>query len=213
MHVNRISQNVTVLLWLASVRQGQDALISTYGLPFILFTGTNLLLTEWQLAEVFLHTGEGKTEDKALWLKEPWKNVLLAEMAYVVWIQIQMIAVFWVSTMTGPMDYLAYADQHPVFENFVANIAMNTAFFNNLVIFLATLLRYKMLPNPNKFSVPLYAISVLQAPYSVWNVLWGLWGPDGGGAGDGYIQVVMLPFFRNGIWIPDFVPDVFGVHT
>merc|ERR1712238_418842 len=39
-------------------------------------------------------------------------------------------------------------DTYPKMQLLLANLALNTAFFNNLAIFLATLLRYKILRKP-----------------------------------------------------------------
>merc|ERR1712238_441382 len=44
--------------------------------------------------------------------------------------------------------FTTFMDTYPKMQLLLANLALNTAFFNNLAIFLATLLRYKILRKP-----------------------------------------------------------------
>jgi len=142
-------------LWLASVSltewgQGSNALVSMWQTPFVAFTAFNIVLTCWQLSQILTKTGTAERTKDTIWFQKAQHNAILVEFSYLFWMQIQMGTVLYLATM-GPGSQAAFTtfmDTYPKMQLLLANLALNTAFFNNLAIFLATLLRYKILRKP-----------------------------------------------------------------
>merc|ERR1712238_456487 len=118
--------------------------------PFVAFTAFNIGLTVWQLSQIITKTGSVERTKDTIWFPKAKHNALLVEFSYLFWMQIQMGTVLYLATM-GPGSQAAFTtfmDTYPKMQLLLANLALNTAFFNNLAIFLATLLRYKILRKP-----------------------------------------------------------------
>merc|ERR1712238_427807 len=142
-------------LWLASVSvtewgQGSNAVLSMWQTPFVAFTAFNIGLTVWQLSQILTKTGSVERTKDTIWFQKAKHNAILVEFSCLFWMQIQMGTVFYLATM-GPGSQTAFTtfmDTYPKMQLLLSNLALNTAFFNNLAIFLATLLRYKILRKP-----------------------------------------------------------------
>mmetsp|Transcript_5043 Transcript_5043/g.5831 ORF Transcript_5043/g.5831 Transcript_5043/m.5831 type:complete len:633 (-) Transcript_5043:68-1966(-) len=146
-------------LWLASVSltewgQGSNALVSMWQTPFVAFTAFNIVLTCWQLSQILTKTGTAERTKDTIWFQKAQHNAILVEFSYLFWMQLQMGTVLYLATM-GPGSqaaFTAFMDTYPKMQLLLSNLALNTAFFNNLAIFLATLLRYKILRKPTTAS-------------------------------------------------------------
>ncbi|KAL7525266.1 hypothetical protein ACHAWF_001281, partial [Thalassiosira exigua] len=152
-------------LWLTSAAltewdQGSSALFSMFDDRFVGFTALNLLLTAWQLNEVRTKSGKEATQD-TIWLDDSAQNAFLVESVYLFWMQIQMVALLYVSTSVDHPAFLDFMDRFPDMHHLLSNATVNTASFNNVVAFVATLVRYKILSKPSSidnfvvFSVPM----------------------------------------------------------
>lgn len=169
--------------------RGPYAMISMFSMPFTLVTILGLTLTIWQLSEVLLKTGRKKTKD-SIWFQESWKNALLVEFCYLIWIQIQMGATLYVGTTVSHNDFLDFMNTFPRMHSLLSNLALNTAYFNNLVVFLATLLRYKLVSKPNHDNAIMFALPVITSIVIVWKVLSCFFGAYGGGMCSSFITLL-----------------------
>ena len=89
-------------------------------------------------------------------------------------------------------NFQSYMDTYPKMQSLLSNLALNTAFFNNLAIFLATMLRYKLISvsisigdddknnnnnnnssssSNNHNNVIVFALPLISSVYIVWKVL------------------------------------------
>jgi len=176
-------------LWLASVSlsewgQGSNALLSMWNTPLVAFTAFNIGITFWQLSQILTKTGTTERTKDTIWFRKSSHNAILVEFSYLFWMQIQMGTVLRLATMgTGSQHaFTSFMEMYPKMKLLLSNLALNTAFFNNLAILLATLLRYKIISKPtsttntsmksifqdNKivFSLPLFS-----SIFIVWKVL------------------------------------------
>jgi len=151
--------------------QGSGAWISMWNAPFIFFTTFNIGLTFWQLSEVSRKTGNSKRTRDTIWFEDAKKNVLLVEFAYLFWMQIQMGTSLYISSCVRRGTFSAFMDTYPQMHYLLSNLALNTAFFNNLAIFIATLLRYKILAKPKHDNTIVFAVPLLSSIFIVWKVL------------------------------------------
>lgn len=136
---------------------------------FTIFTTFSIVLTFWQLSEVWRRTGKSKTRD-AIWFKEGWKNAFLTEFSYLLWMQLQFGAVLYIQSTVISKNFINFMDEFPRMQSLLANLAMNTAFFNNLVVFMATLARYKLLSQPNKENVLIFSIPLVTSGLIVYKI-------------------------------------------
>lgn len=169
--------------------QGSTALFSMFSKPFITVTMLGLGLTCWQLSVVWLKTGVGKTKD-SIWFQESWKNTLLAEFSYLIWIQIQMGASLYIANTVPHCDFSKFMTMFPVLHHLLANLALNTAYFNNLVVFLATLLRYKIISKPNHDNAIMFSVPVVTSLIIVWKVFACFLGAYGGTMSSTFISLL-----------------------
>jgi len=150
--------------------QGSNSLFSFYNPLFAAFTFVNLAVTVWQFTEVFRKTGREQTKD-TIWFKEPIKNATLVEFAYLIWMQLQMGALFYIKCAVKRHTFTGFMDFFPNMQYLLANLALNTAFFNNLAIFLATLLRYKVISKPSKDNAIVFSVPLASSIFILWKVL------------------------------------------
>jgi len=170
--------------------QGSNALFSLYNRPFAAFTFVNLAVTMWQFTEVFRNTGEGKTKD-TIWFKEPVKNAALVEFSYLIWMQLQMGALFYIKCVVKQHTFTGFMDFFPNMQYLLANLALNTAFFNNLAIFIATLLRYKVISKPNSDNAIVFSIPLASSIFIVWKVLSCFFGCYNGQMSSSFISMML----------------------
>lgn len=162
--------------WLASATltewgQGSDAQFSMFSSPYTSFTTFNLLLTFWQLSEIIRKTGSpSKTKDN-IWFKKSSHNAILVEFSYLLWMQLQMGAALYIARFVPFQEFSAFMDAFPKMQTLLSNLALNTAFFNNLAVFIATLLRYKLVSNPRHYNKIVFSLPLLSSIYIVWKVL------------------------------------------
>jgi len=162
--------------WLTSISltewgQGSDALISMWSAPFMMFTAMNLALTFWQLSEILQKTGNPTRTKDTIWFKDAATNAILVEFSYLIWMQIQMGAALYIASTAQLDSFSNYMDTFPQMQYLLGNAALNTAFFNNLAIFIATLLRYKIVSKPNLDNTIVFAVPLLSSIVVVWKVL------------------------------------------
>ncbi|OEU23428.1 hypothetical protein FRACYDRAFT_267525 [Fragilariopsis cylindrus CCMP1102] len=179
-------------LWLASVSltewgQGSGAFISMKNPLFTAFTTSNVLLTVWQLSEILRKTGvrdsgsgsgsgsgSNKKQD-SIWFQKSAHNAILVEFSYLLWMQLQMGTVLYIiacrSCSVG--EFSIFMDAFPNMQSLLSNLALNTAFFNNLAVFVATLVRYNVLSKPKKKydNVIVFSLPLLSSIFIVWKVL------------------------------------------
>jgi hypothetical protein len=154
-------------------RQGSGALISIWNSPFATFTAFNVLLTFWQLSEVLRKTGHPSRTRDSIWFDKSAHNAILVEFSYLLWMQLQMGTVLYVACLVEMGDFSAFMDAFPKMQCLLSNLALNTAFFNNLAIFVATLLRYKLVSTPKQknYNVIVFSLPLLSSIWIVWKVL------------------------------------------
>jgi len=169
--------------------RGSHAQFSMFSKPFTLVTVLGITLTIWQLSEVSFKTGIDKTKD-SIWFQESWKNALLVEFCYLIWIQIQMGATLFIGTTVSHNDFLDYMNTFPKMHSLLSNLALNTAYFNNLVVFLATLLRYKLVSKPNHDNAVMFALPVITSIFIVWKVLSCFFRAYGGEMSSSFISLL-----------------------
>lgn len=174
--------------WLASVSltewgQGSGALISMGDSVFTVFTAFNVLLTFWQLSVIVRKTGiragnNSSTSNKqdTIWFKKSAYNAIMVEFSYLLWMQLQMGTVLYIviaSSSSVPLlhDFSYFMDAFPKMQYLLSNLALNTAFFNNLAVFLATLLRYKLVSKPENHNLIVFSLPLLSSVFIVWKVL------------------------------------------
>jgi len=180
--------------WLTSVSltewgQGSGAFVSMWKAPFAAFTTFNLILTVWQLLEVLKKTGPSKTSD-TIWLEDSKKNAILVEFAYLFWMQIQMGTALYVSRFVPLPIFSTFMDTYPEMRYLLSNLALNTAFFNNLAIFIATLLRYKVMSKPSHDNAIVFSIPLLSSILIVWKVLSCFFLTDGGAMSASFFSLI-----------------------
>lgn len=151
--------------------QGSGALFSMWGIPFAAFTAFNLFLTLWQLSEVMTKTGTTSMAKDTIWFKNSAKNALCVEFSYLFWMQIQMGTLFYIICRVPRTTFSTFMDTFPNMQFLLANLALNTAFFNNLAIFIATLLRYKILSKPSHDNKIVFSVPLISSIFIVWKVL------------------------------------------
>lgn len=182
-------------LWLASVSltewgQGSGALISMGNSLFTAFTAFNVLLTVWQFSVILRktgvresnsssNTGSKSAKQDSIWFKKSAHNAILAEFSYLLWMQLQMGTVLYIATIGSScpssvpllQKFSSFMDAFPKMQYLLSNLALNTAFFNNLAVFLATLLRYKLVSKPENHNVAVFSLPLLSSICIVWKVL------------------------------------------
>lgn len=172
-------------LWLASVSltewgQGSGAFLSMGNSLFTAFTTFNVLLTVWQLSEILRKTGvrgsgSGSNKQDSIWFQKSAHNAILVEFSYLLWMQLQMGTVLYIvacrSCSVG--DFSIFMDAFPNMQSLLSNLALNTAFFNNLAVFVATLVRYNLVSKPKKKydNVIVFSLPLLSSIFIVWKVL------------------------------------------
>ena len=154
-----------------ALRQGSGAFFSMENPLFFVFTACNVLLTCWQLSEIFQKTGDPSRTTDVIWFKKSSHNAILVEFSYLLWMQLQMGAVLYIMCLVPLQDFSDFMDAFPKMQNLLSNLALNTAFFNNLAIFVATLLRYKVVSKPNNYNIYVFSLPLLSSIYIVWKVL------------------------------------------
>ena len=175
-------------LWLASVSltewgQGSGALISMGSSLFTGFTAFNVLLTFWQFSVILRKTGvresnsssntsSNSTKQDSIWFKKSAHNAILVEFSYLLWMQIQMGTALYIAT-SAPLlhNFSSFMDAFPKMQYLLSNLALNTAFFNNLAVFLATLIRYKLVSKPENHNMAVFSLPLLSSIFIVWKVL------------------------------------------
>jgi len=182
-------------LWLSTVSltewgQGSDAVFSIWDSPYYTaFTVFNVLLTFWQLSEVLTKTGNSSRTKDTIWFQQSSHNAVLVEFSYLLWMQLQMGTVLYMTHHVSMEDFQSYMDTYPKMQSLLSNLALNTAFFNNLAIFLATMLRYKLISvsisigdddknnnnnnnnSNNHNNIIVFALPLISSVYIVWKVL------------------------------------------
>ena len=174
--------------WLATVSltewgQGSGAFISMGNAPFAAFTAFNVLLTFWQLSEILRKTGVRDNSNSnsispkqdSIWFEKSAHNVILVELSYLLWMQLQMGTVLYIiaSSSCSVVEFSSFMDAFPNMQSLLSNLALNTAFFNNLAVFVATLVRYKLVSKPeNQYdNVIVFSLPLLSSIFIVWKVL------------------------------------------
>jgi len=170
--------------------QGSNALISMWNIPFAGFTIFNLLLTLWQLSEVMTKTGTTSITKDTIWFKNSAKNALCVEFSYLLWMQIQMGALLYITCTVPRLTFSTFMNTFPNMQSLLANLALNTAFFNNLAIFIATLLRYKILSKPNLDNKIVFSVPLVSSILIVWKVFSCFLGSYGGAMSASFFSLI-----------------------
>jgi len=181
--------------WLTSVSlsewgQGSKAFISMWKAPFAAFTTFNLMLTFWQLSQVINKSGNDNTRD-TIWCKNSKTNAVLVEFAYLFWMQIQMGTALFISCSVPLQTFSTFMDAYPEMQYLLSNLAINTAFFNNLAIFIATLLRYKVLSKPSNDNKIVFSIPLFSSILIVWKVLSCFFLTRGGAMSSSFFSLIL----------------------
>lgn len=172
--------------------QGSGALFSMYRGPFATFTYFNIILTFWQLFEVAKKTGKNSKTRDSIWFKDSKKNALLVEFAYLFWMQIQMGTLLYIGCFVRPQIFLNFMNTFPKMQYLLSNLAINTAFFNNLAIFLATLLRYKLVSKPTHNNKVVFSLPLLSSVYIVWKVFSCFFFSYDGNMSSSFLSMILL---------------------
>ena len=169
--------------WLACVSltewgQGSGAFISMGNPLFTAFTTFNVLLTVWQLSEILRKTGvcgSGSNKQDSIWFQKSEHDAILVEFSYLLWMQLQMGTVLYIVACSScsVVEFSSFMDAFPNMQSLLSNLALNTAFFNNLAVFVATLVRYKLVSRPkNQYdNVIVFSLPLLSSIFIVWKVL------------------------------------------
>ena len=166
-----ISYNLFLFHVPLSCRQGSGTMLSIQNPLFIAFTVSNILLTVWQFSEIVRKTGHPSKTTDIIWFQKSSHNAILVEFSYLLWMQLQMGAVLYIMCFVPLQEFSAFMDAFPKMQFLLSNLALNTAFFNNLAIFVATLLRYKVVSKPNNYNIYVFSLPLLSSVWIVWKVL------------------------------------------
>merc|ERR1711957_851880 len=102
-------------------------------------------------------------------------NAILVEFSYLLWMQLQMGTVLYIVACSScsVVEFSSFMDVFPNMQSLLSNLALNTAFFNNLAVFVATLVRYKLVSRPkNQYdNVIVFSLPLLSSVFIVWKVL------------------------------------------
>ncbi|CAB9531673.1 expressed unknown protein [Seminavis robusta] len=170
-------------LWLvlASVTeftQGQDALVSIGSTPFMAFSALNIVIAAWQSSQSFVSGGasEAEKQKSGIWYENPLKNAAAAVLSYTLPIMVFGFELMHLGGNVGQEQIIQFASSHPDHSNLAVNVFLNTCFVNNIAIFGATLVKYKVVPT-GKMAIfyEVFASAVIFGAFFVFAV-----GGDGG---------------------------------
>uniref|UniRef100_A0A6T8HH97 Uncharacterized protein n=1 Tax=Proboscia inermis TaxID=420281 RepID=A0A6T8HH97_9STRA len=161
-----------------------------FSLPFAAFTIFNLGLTLWQLSEIKTKTGKSSKTKDTIWFEDSMKNTLLVEFAYLFWMQIQMGALLYTGCTVNKQVFWNFMDRFPQMYYLLSNLALNTAFFNNLAVLLATLLRYKLVSKPRHDNIIVFSLPLFSSIFIVWKVFRGFFGTEGGAMSSSFLTML-----------------------
>jgi len=153
---------------------GAEAPFTMYGSPAQLFVISVLGVSVYQLTEVWRASSDQKQMKTGLWNSNPVVNVLLSFLSYQSILLLEAGLALGISLSVDHGTWETFALQHPKFINLIANLSVDTAFANNVSIFLGTLLKYKAMSNATcmyslilLFNVAMSAVFIFPTAYAI----------------------------------------------
>jgi hypothetical protein len=157
-------------LWLTCMAltawsRGSTATLSMNSAPIVLFTIVNVIIVLWQISTSFVSGGTNESERVAsgIWYENPAVNAAVTVGSYSGIMIIFLSMAIWntviATTIPGYMqEFAGFIDAFPSYGFLMSNIFMNFAFVNNVAVFFATLLKYKVIPSDKVVKIYLFII-------------------------------------------------------
>lgn len=152
--------------WIVAATQseivlGKDAVVSLYSEPMMAFTMLYLSLLLFQTAKSFRGGGETEHErhQSGIWFPNKWANLAITIVSYTLIFGTHGVEVAYLHSNVEPTVLNDFVASYPDDATLMGNVLMSDMWFNNLAVFLATLLRYKALDTVQirAFYLPLLA--------------------------------------------------------